>query len=117
MRAWIVEGKGGAKVFVDGMEIWVDGEPPQKFMILGFIDYSCEAGWMYESLQRCVVVKKARKARGDAVIKLNSQSQFEDYYSAGGASAGAYSVYIRNSIYDSTEMSVSKYAVIKYFKE
>ena len=116
-RAWIVQGEGGAKVVVDGMEIWVDGEPPHKFMILGLIDYSRESNWMYAPPQRSVVVKKARQAGGDAVIKLNSQNQFDDYYMAGGASAGAYSVYVRNSIYDSSEMSISKYAVIKYLKK
>lgn len=115
-RAWIVQGRGGAKVVVDGMEIWIDGEPPQTFMILGFIDYSREDSWMYAPPQRDVVVKKARKAGGNALIKLNTQSQLDDYYSAGGASAGAYSVYVRNTIYDSSDMFVSKYAVIKYLK-
>jgi hypothetical protein len=43
VRAGIVEGKGGAKVIVDGMEIWEDGEPPRKFKVLGFIDETREA--------------------------------------------------------------------------
>ena len=116
VQAWIVKGQGGAKVVVDGMEIWVDGEPPRKFMILGFIDYTRDVGWMYAPPHRGDVVKKAREAGGDAVIKLNTQSQLEGFYSAGGASAGAYSVYVRNTIYDSPEMLMSKYAVIKYVK-
>ena len=116
VRAGILEGKGGAKVVVDGMEIWDDGEPPRKFKILGFIDDTREVTWMYTSPHRADIVKKAREAGGDAVIKLNTQSQLESFYAAGGTSADVYGVYVRRSNYDSPEKRVSKYAVIKYVK-
>lgn len=113
-----VEGKGGAKVVVGGMEIWIDGEPPRKFKIIGFIDETREASWMYTYTppDRDDIVKKAREAMGDAVIKLNSQSQLDSFYAAGGASASDYGGPFRNTYYDSPERIVSKYAVIKYVK-
>jgi len=70
VRAAIVQGKGGAKAVVDGMEIWVDGEPPHKFKIIGFIDDVREEGWMYTPPQPHPedIVKKAREAGGDALL-------------------------------------------------
>jgi hypothetical protein len=118
VKAAIIDGKGGAKVVVDGMEIWEDGEPPRKFKILGFIDDTREVSWIDMWIQhgddRGDIVEQSRKAGGDAVIKLNKQSQLEDFYSAGGASANVYGVYVRTTHYDSPENNVSKYAVIKY---
>jgi hypothetical protein len=116
VRPAIVDGKGGAKVAVNGMEIWVDGEPPRKFKIIGFIDTTREVVGIYTQPDRDDIVEKAREAGGDAVIKLNSQSQLEAFYAAGGASAGVYGIYVRNTNYDSPERLVSKYAVIKYVK-
>ena len=119
VRAGIVEGKGGAKVVVDGMEIWDDGEPPRKFKILGFIDETRKADWMsiwLPSSHPGDIVKKARVAGGDAVIKVNTQSQLDDFYMAAGASANFYDLHVRSANYDSGEKQMSKYAVIKYVK-
>ena len=119
VQAATVKGTGGAKVVVDGMEIWIDGEPPRKFKIIGFIDETREASWMYTYTppDRGDIVKKAREAGGNAIIKLNSQSQLESFYAAGGVSASDYNVYLSNIYcYDSPERIASKYAVIKYVK-
>jgi hypothetical protein len=119
MRAGIVAGKGGAKVVVDGMEIWEDGEPPRKFKILGFIDETRKADWMsiwLPSSHPGDIVKKAREAGGDAVIKVNTQSQLDDFYTAAGAAANVYDLHVRSANYDSGEKQMSKYAVIKYVK-
>jgi hypothetical protein len=116
VREGIVDGKGVAKIVVDGMDIWEDGEPPRKFKVLGFIDDTRGTNWIHTTLHRGDIVKKAREAGGDAVIKLNAQSQLEGFYSAGGASANVYGVYVRTSHYGSPENNVSKYAVVKYVK-
>jgi len=109
----IVQGKGGAKVVIDDMDIWDDGEPPRKFRVMGFIDDIRETGLLLLS-SRSNIVKKAREAGGDAVIKLHTQSQLESLYSAGGASAYAYGVHIHTNNYESSEKQISKYAVISY---
>ena len=118
-RDGIIDGNGGAKVIVDDMEIWDDGEPPRKFKVLGFIDDNREGGWNTMSILREDIVKKAREAGGNAIIKLNSQSQLARFYEAGGASTNAYdySAYAYGSSRTMPKYrQVSKYAVIKYVK-
>lgn len=117
MREGIIDGKGGTKVVVDGMEIWDGGEPPRKFKILGFIDDNRGAGWMqmHVSSVRDDIVEKARDAGGDAVIKMNTQSQLAEFYKAGGASVNVYGSFV-GSAYSLSNRKVSRYAVIKYLK-
>lgn len=113
----VIEGKGGTKVVVDGMEIWDSGEPPRKFKVLGIIDDERPGGLIPMSQLRSDMVKKAREAGGDAVVQVNNQSQIAGYYTSGSASAYAYG----NSAtaYGSTttmpvRRNFAKFAVIKY---
>jgi hypothetical protein len=34
----VFEGKGGSMLMIDGMELWDYGEPPRKYMVLGFVE-------------------------------------------------------------------------------
>lgn len=115
----VIDGKGGTKVVVDGMEIWDNGEPPRKFKLLGIIEDERPGGLIPMSQLRGDMVKKAREAGGDAIIQLNSQSQIAGYYTSGSASAYSYgNTATANG--SSTTMpvrrNVAKYAVIKYFE-
>ncbi len=78
----VFEGKGGAKVVVDGIEIWGNGDPPRKFKVLGIIDDNRPGELIPMAQLRGDMVKKAREARGDAIIQLNNQSQIASYYSS-----------------------------------
>lgn len=113
----VIEGKGGTKVVVDGMEIWDNGEPPRKFKVLGIIDDERPGGLIPMSQLRSDMVKKAREGGGDAVVQLNSQSQIAGYYTSGSASAYAYGN-SATAYGSSTTMPVrrnlAKFAVIKY---
>lgn len=113
----VIEGKGGTKVVVNGMEIWDNGEPPRKFKVLGIIDDERPGGLIPMSQLRSDMVKKARDAGGDAVIQMNSQSQIAGYYTSGSASANAYGN-SATAYGSSTTMPVrrnfAKFAVIKY---
>jgi len=113
----IMEGKGGAKVVVKGMEVWDTGEPPRKFKILGFVDDNRDTGWTGEDKQsvREDVVEKARGAGGDAVVKINTQSQLSEFYKAGGASTNVYGSYASPAL-GLYGRNFSKYAVIKYLR-
>ena len=112
-QSGIVQGKGGSKVVIDNMDIWDDGEPPRKFKLVGFIDDIRDTG-LLQITSRSNIVKKAREAGGDALIKLHTQSQIESLYSAGGASAYAYGVHVRTTSYESSDNLTTKYAVINY---
>lgn len=111
----VIDGTGGSKVIVDGMDVWEDGEPARKFKILGFVDDSREGGLGIMPSLRKDVVEKAREVAGDAVVKLNSQSQLAKFYSAGGASSSVYDYSAYASFRSLLKhRTVSKYAVIKY---
>lgn len=84
----VFEGKGGAMLMIDGMELWDYGEPPRKYMVLGFIEDERSGPYSKWRLYGDVV-KKAREVGGDAVIKPADQSQLVKYYSSG--SVGVYS--------------------------
>lgn len=116
-REGIIEGKGGSKVVVNGMEIWENGEPPRKFKILGFIDDNRGAGWLEQDTAsvREDIVEKARGAGGDAIVKINTQSQLSEFYKAGGASINTYGSYA-SPAYSLSDRKSSKYAVIKYLR-
>ncbi len=113
----VIDGKGGTKVVVDGMAIWDNGEPPRKFKILGIIDDQRPGGLIPMAQLRGDMVKKAREAGGDAIIKLNSVSQIAGYYTSGSASAYAYGN-SATAYGSSTTMPVrrnlARFAVIKY---
>jgi hypothetical protein len=64
-----IEGKGGTKTVVDGMEIWDNGEPPRRFSILGYLEVKAQFGADLNFLSRAV--KNARQYGGDAIIRQN----------------------------------------------
>jgi hypothetical protein len=113
----VIDGQGGTKVVVDSMEIWDNGEPPRKFMVLGIIEDERPGGIIPMSRLRSDMVKKAREVGGDAIIQLNSQSKITGYYTSSSASASAYGN-SATAYGSSTTMPVrrnmAKYAVIKY---
>lgn len=114
-----IDGQGGTKVVVDGMEIWDNGEPPRKFKVLGIIDDERPGGLIPMSQLRSDMVKKAREAGGDAIIQLNSQSQIASYYTSGSTSASAYgnsATAYGSSITMPIRRNIAKYAVIKYLE-
>ena len=65
----LIEGKGGTKIVVDGMEIWDNGDPPRSFSILGYLEVRAQFGADFNFLSRGV--KMARQYGGDAIIRQN----------------------------------------------
>src|SRR5258706_9545838 len=65
----LIEGKGGTKTVVDGMEIWDNGEPPRRFSILGYLEVKAQFGADLNFLSRAV--KNARQYGGGAIIRRN----------------------------------------------
>ena len=113
----VIDGQGGTKVVVDSMEIWDNGEPPRKFMVLGIIEDERPGGIIPMSRLRSDMVKKAREVGGDAIIQLNSQSKIAGYYTSSSASASAYgnsATAYGSSITMPVRRNMAKYAVIKY---
>lgn len=116
-RTNIFEGNGGTKVVVDGIEIWDNGEPPRKFKVLGIIDDERPGGLLPMSQLRSDMVRTARKAGGDAVVQLGSQSQIAGFYSTGSATAHSYgnsATAHGSSVTMPLRRNMAKFAVIKF---
>jgi hypothetical protein len=89
-RNSVVEGRGGTKKVVDGMDIWTFGDPPRRFQVLGIIQDERPGGMIPMAQLKHDIVQKARQNGGDAVIFVSSASQLAGYYTASSATAYGY---------------------------
>src|SRR5437870_12522601 len=79
-QAWegrnsVIEGHGGTRKVVDGVDIWTTGDPPRRFRILGILDDERPGGIIPMAELKHDVAKKARERGGDALIVISSSSQ------------------------------------------
>jgi hypothetical protein len=121
-QAWegrnsVIEGHGGTRKVVDGVDVWTNGDPPRKFQLLGIIDDQRPGGIIPMAEMKHDIAKKAREHGGDAIIIISSSSQLAGYYTATnvntqfyGSSATSYG----SSTTIPMTRHISKYAVIKY---
>jgi len=116
-RNSIVEGHGGTRKVIDGMDVWTHGDPPRRFKVLGIIEDERPGGLIPMAQLKHDIVQKARRNGGDAVIFVSSQSQLAGYYTAGSASAYSYGGY-GSAFGSSTTVPITRrsstYVVIKY---
>jgi hypothetical protein len=113
----VLEGHGGTKVMVNGMELWDNGDPPRKFTVLGIIDDARPGGPIPMARLGGDMVKRAREAGGDALIQLNSHSQVAGTYMTGGGTAFAFGGTVStygSSVAVPLRRNVAKFVVIKY---
>lgn len=121
-QAWegrnsVVEGRGGTKKVVDGMDVWTNGDPPRRFQLLGIIDDERPGGIVPMAELKHDIVNKAREHGGDAVIVIASSSQLAGYYTAGSINTqviGGSATSFGSATSIPITRRTSKYAVIKY---
>lgn len=113
----MIEGHGGTRKVVDGVDVWTNGDPPRKFQLLGIIDDQRPGGIIPMAEMKHDIAKKAREHGGNAVIIISSSSQLAGYYTTTdvntqfhGSSATSYG----SSTTIPMTRHISKYAVIKY---
>jgi hypothetical protein len=73
-RNSVVEGYGGTRKVVDGMDVWAHGGPPRRFQEFGMIEDNRPSGIIPMAQMEHDIVAKARQSGGDAVILVSSQS-------------------------------------------
>src|SRR5712691_1368039 len=121
-QAWegrnsVVEGRGGTKKVVDGVDVWTNGDPPRRFRIIGIIDDERPGGIIPMAELKHDIAKKAREHGGNAVILIGSSSQLAGYYSTAAVNTQVYGN-SATSFGSGTTVPItrrtSKYAVIKY---
>jgi hypothetical protein len=78
-RNGLHEGQGGEKKTVDGVEFWITGSPPHKFMVLGSLADRRHAtglvGMVRMSSLDDDIAKAAKAAGGDAVILASEDNE------------------------------------------
>jgi hypothetical protein len=79
----VVEGTGGTKKTVDGVDIWNNGSPPRKFKVIGIIDDVRRQSLIGMAGYEAALAKKAKEAGGDAIIFLDSHSELVGYFHSG----------------------------------
>jgi hypothetical protein len=118
-------GQGGAATQMNGVDLWINGSPPRKFYILGYIQDVRPGGPGPMSMRNYRLTQKAHEAGGDGVLVLSDNSQYMGTFSTGNAFTTANASVYGNSIYGSavtnaTAFSMpmirreSRYYVIKY---
>ena len=121
-QAWegrnsVVEGRGGTRTVVDGVDVWTFGDPPRRFQVLGIIQDNRPGGIIPMAQMKHDIVAKARQSGGDAVILLSSQSQLAGYYTSSSATAYGYGNFA-SAYGSSTTVPVTRHSaafvVIKY---
>lgn len=68
----IIDGEGGSKRVVDGVEIWDAGDPPHRYRIMGMIRVSDYDMATVNGTMLRAIAQQVRRAGGSAAILLTS---------------------------------------------
>ena len=112
----VIEGRGGTRIVVDGMDVWTHGDPPRRYRVLGIMQdkrpAAAVAYWIKHD-----IVPMARQSGGDAVILVLSQPQVTGYSTFGNATAYGYGNF-SSAFGSSTTVPITRrtstFVVIKY---
>ncbi|MDO9420618.1 MAG: hypothetical protein Q7T66_08150 [Herminiimonas sp.] len=113
------EGTGGTKLVVEGIDVWENGDPPRKYKIIGIIEDERAAAVIPKSMLISDIAKKAKDSGGDAIIKIDSNSQITGFISNAYASGNVYGNNANTSSFGATSAVRrinSRFAVIKYIQ-
>lgn len=79
----VVEGTGGTKRTVDGIDIWNNGTPPRRFKVIGIIEDVRRQSLIGMAGYEGALVKKAKEAKGAGIVLLDSHSELVGYQHSG----------------------------------
>jgi hypothetical protein len=71
----VLIGKGGASKNVNGIDLWVVGTPPRKFMIIGYIEDSRPAGPLPMAARNPQLAALVRQRGGDGLLLSSDTTQ------------------------------------------
>lgn len=71
----IRQGSGGARESVDGVDVWIHGEPPRAYEIIGYTTVESQDDWVGNRILLSRVAARVREARGDAAVFMNERSR------------------------------------------
>lgn len=85
----VYTGTGGACKNINGVDLWVVGNPPRKFMIIGYIEDSRPNRGIPLLTMQSDLVAQAKRAGGDGLLLNSQQINYMGTYSSGNVSAFA----------------------------
>ncbi len=119
-RNSIHEGQGGEKKTLNGIDFWMNGDPPHRFQVLGsLIDRRHKTG-IYGMIRMSSldddIAKAAKAAGGDAVIL---RSQDDDVIGVAGSAyaTGGWGWGTATGLSRPIEAHDSQYVVVKYLPD
>jgi len=71
----ILQGKGGSIRVIDGVDFWENGEPDQKYKIIGVIDYKGNDAPISNLSMNTKIAKKAKENGGNGVILVSEEKE------------------------------------------
>lgn len=80
-------GQGGAREHVDGVDIWMRGEPPRPYEVLAYTSVETPEGWIGERILLSRVASRVREAGGDAALLDAQRTRLHTLHRAGGNTA------------------------------
>jgi len=108
-----LEGKGGSVFNKYGIDFWENGEPDQKYKIIGIIDYKANDLPIQNARSNKKIAKKVIEVSGDAVILFNEEKENRGSINSGNARGDS-----KNFRYSGTSTNIirkyRKYYVIRY---
>ncbi len=83
----VLIGKGGASKSVDGIDLWVVGTPPRKFMIIGYIEDSRPAGPPMMAARNPHLAALTKERGGDGLLLSSDETETMGIVSTANATA------------------------------
>lgn len=111
----VITGTGGAKTYIDGVEVWTEGTPPRKYSILFILNDERPAVLFYTASLKNDIARAVRQHGGDAAILLREPTQAPGHCQTGAVALDHGNVYGSGSPFAPGVQS-SKVAIIKYAK-
>jgi hypothetical protein len=110
-------GNGGATLRMNGVDLWINGSPPRKFYIVGYIEDMRPGGPGPMSMRNYRLTQKAHEAGGDGVLVLSDRSQYVGTYSMGNAFTTANASFYGNSLYGSAFTNATAFSMPMFRRE
>ena len=91
-------GTGGAPKKVEGLDFWIEGTPPRKFIVIGIIQDERPGGRIPMAMRDKRVAQKAKAQGGDAIVITSDEREVlgsvssGQSFSSGQATASAYGI-------------------------
>ena len=113
-----MQGQGGTKEVIDGVDIWTYGTPPCEYKIIGVINDKRSGGWSFdENSLYTDAVTKAKEFGGDAVILESNENKVTGSYNTGSSGyVTGNSVYMGASQSYAVKKNYARFLVVRYIR-